>query len=75
MQPHRIVAQVGKGGVVTVTGVDAREGELVEMIVLRGRDDRERYACAPVNPGEFSDVDDPLAWDGEGWDGLFDEAR
>ncbi len=74
MQPHRAAAQVRKG-VVTVTGVPAAEGEVVQVIVIRGADDAERYACAPVSPGEFSDAEDPLGWDGEGWDELANEAR
>ena len=74
MPPHRTAAQVGKGGVVTVNGVPAPEGEIVEVIVIRGADDAARYACAPVTPGEFSDVEDPLGWDGQGWDEFDDEA-
>jgi hypothetical protein len=74
MQPHRAAVQVHKG-VVTVTGVPAAEGEIVEVIVIRGSHDAERYACAPVAQGEFSDVEDPLGWDGEGWDEFADEAR
>jgi hypothetical protein len=73
MQPHRVAAQVHKG-VVTVTGVPAAEGETVQVIVIRGGDDAERYARAPVGPGEFSDVEDPLGWDGEGWDEFAHEA-
>ena len=65
MPPHRAAARVHKG-VVTVTGVQATEGEVVEVIVIRGSHDAERYACAPVTPGEFSDAGDTLAWDGEG---------
>jgi hypothetical protein len=67
MPPHHAAAQVHKG-VVTVTGVPAAEGEVVEMIVIRGSNDAARYASTPVAPGEFSDAEDPLAWDGEGWD-------
>lgn len=74
MQPHRTAAQVSKGGVVTVTGVPAPEGEVVEVIVIRGADDAARYACAPLTPGEFADVEDALGWDGEGWDEFDDEA-
>jgi hypothetical protein len=74
MQPHRASAQVHKG-VVTVTGVPAAEGELVQVIVIRGTDDAERYACAPVAGAEFSDSDEPLGWDGEGWDDFANEAR
>jgi hypothetical protein len=36
MQPHRAAAQVHKG-VVTVTGVPAAEGEVVQVIVILGR--------------------------------------
>ena len=74
MQPHRAAAQVHKG-VVIVTGVQATEGEVVEVIVIRGSHDAGRYACAPVTPGEFSDAEDPLGWDGEGWDEFVNEAR
>ena len=74
MLPHRTAAKVGKGGVVTVNGVPAREGEIVEVIVIRGADDAARYASAPVTPSEFSDVEDLLGWDGEGWDEFDDEA-
>lgn len=74
MQPHRAAAQVHKGAV-TVTGIPAAEGEVVQVIVIRGADDSERYACAPVSPGEFSDAEDPLGWDGEGWDEFANEAR
>ncbi len=48
---------------------------MVEVIVIRGSDDSERYGCAPVTPGEFSDAEDPLAWDGDGWDEFANEAR
>jgi len=74
MQPHRTSARVRKG-VVTVTGVPAAEGEIVEVIVIRGAGDAERYARAPVTPGEFSDGEDPLGWEGEGWDEFANEAR
>jgi hypothetical protein len=74
MQPHRAAALVHKG-VVTVTGVPAAEGEVVQVIVIRGTDDTERYARAPVGPEEFADVEDPLAWDGEGWDEFANAAR
>jgi hypothetical protein len=74
MQPHRVPARV-HDGVVTVAGVPAAEGELVEVIVIRGADDAERYARAPITAGEFSDVEDPLGWDGEGWDEFVNEAR
>ena len=74
MQPHRAAAQVHKG-VVTVTGVPAAEGEVVEVIVIRGSHDAERYARAPVAPGEFSDAEDPLGWDGDDWDEFAHEAR
>jgi hypothetical protein len=57
-----------------VTGV-AADGEVVEVIVIRGSDDAQRYACAPVTLGEFSDTDDALGWDGEGWDEFSNEAR
>ena len=69
MQPHRSAARVHEGAV-TVTGVPAADGEVVEVIVIRGTHDAERYARAPVAPGEFSDLEDPLGWDGEGWDGF-----
>jgi hypothetical protein len=68
MQPHRAAAQVSKAGVVTVSGVPMPEGEVVEVIVIRGADDAARYASAPVAAGEFSDIEDPLGWDGVGWD-------
>lgn len=58
-----------------VTGVPAAEGEVVEVIVIQGTRDVERYARAPVAPGEFADADDPLGWDGEGWDQFANEAR
>ena len=74
MPPHRAAAQVHKG-VITVTGVPAAEGEVVEIIVIRGSRDADRYASAPVAPAEFSDVDESLGWDGEGWDELGHEAR
>ena len=45
MQPHRASAQVHRG-VVMVTGVPAAAGEIVEVIVIRGADDVERYARA-----------------------------
>jgi hypothetical protein len=41
MGPHRAAAQFHKG-VVTVTGVPAAEGEMVQVIVIRGTDDTER---------------------------------
>ena len=66
---------VGAGRSGTVTGVPAAEGEVVEVIVIRGSHDAERYACAPVAPGEFSDAEDALGWDGEGWDEFAHEAR
>ena len=28
----------------------------------------EAYATTPVTDQEFADVDDPLAWDAEGWE-------
>jgi hypothetical protein len=74
MQPHRAAAKVHKG-VVTVTGVPAAEGEIVEVIVIRGSDDAARYASAPVRESEFSDVEDPLGWEAEGWDEFANEAR
>jgi hypothetical protein len=74
MLPHRTAAQVGKGGVVTVNGVPAPEGEIVEVIVIRGADDAARYACAPATPGEFPDIEDRLGWDGQGWEEVDDEA-
>jgi hypothetical protein len=74
MQPHRAAARVRKG-VVTVRGIAAADGEVVEVIVIRGSHDAERYALAPVAPGEFSDWEDPLGWDGEGWDEFAHEAR
>ena len=74
VQPHRASVRV-RHGVVTVAGIPASEGEIVEVIVIRGSDDAERYACAPVAPGEFTDGEDPLGWDGEGWDELANEAR
>ena len=74
MQPHRAAAQVHHG-VVTVMGVPGGEGEMVEVIVIRGSHDAERYAYAPVLPSEFVDAADPLGWDGEGWDEFDDEAR
>lgn len=74
MPPHRAAAQVHKG-VVTLTGVPAAEGEVVEVIVIRGSGDAERYTCAPVAPSEFSDSEDPLGWDGDGWDEFANEAR
>lgn len=46
---------------VTVTGVPAAEGEVVQVIVIRGIDDAERYARAPVTPVEFADAEEPLA--------------
>ena len=70
MAPPRISARVRKGGIVTVSGVPMPEGEEVEVIVLRRRADADRYAATPVSTGEFSDVEDPLGWDGEGWDAL-----
>jgi hypothetical protein len=60
---------------VTVTGVPAAEGEVVQVIVIRGTDDAERYACAPIAAAEFSDEEEPLGWDGEGWDEFANEAR
>lgn len=60
---------------VTVTGVPAAEGEVVQVIVIRGTDDAERYARAPITPVEFADAEEPLAWDGEGWDEFANEAR
>jgi hypothetical protein len=74
MQPHRVATQVHKG-VVTVTGVTAAEGEVVEVIVIRGTDDASRYAAAPVAEGEMTDVDDPLGWEADGWDEFANEAR
>ncbi len=74
MQPHRVPARV-HDGVITVTGVPAADGEIVEVIVIRGGDDAERYARAPVDGAEFSDVEDPLGWDGDGWDEFTNEAR
>jgi hypothetical protein len=73
MQPHRASARV-RQGVLTVTGVPAADGEVVEVIVIRGAGDAERYAQAPVAQGEFSDAEDPLGWDGEGWDEFANEA-
>lgn len=32
--------------------------------------DAAAYEAVPSGPEEFTDVDDPLAWDAEGWDGL-----
>jgi mRNA-degrading endonuclease toxin of MazEF toxin-antitoxin module len=60
MQPHRASVRV-RQGVLTVTGVPAADGEVVEVIVIRGSGDSERYARAPVGQGEFSDAEDPLA--------------
>jgi hypothetical protein len=74
MQPHRAAVLVHKG-IITVTGVTAAEGEVVEVIVIRGAQDIDRYASAPVGPSEFSDVEDPLGWDGDGWDEFVHEAR
>jgi hypothetical protein len=48
-----------------VTGVPAAAGEIVEVIVIRGADDVERYARAPVTSGDFSDHEDSLGVDGE----------
>jgi hypothetical protein len=74
MQPHRAAARVHKG-VITVTGVTAAEGEVVEVIVIRGSQDIDRYATAPVGASEFSDIEDPLGWDGDSWDEFGHEAR
>lgn len=32
--------------------------------------DATAYGAAPVRPDEFSSDEDPLAWEGEGWEGL-----
>ena len=58
-----------------MNSVPAAEGEVVEVIVIRGSHDAERYACAPVAPAKFSDEEDALGWDGEGWDEFAHEAR
>jgi len=63
MQPHRAAAQVHHG-VVTVMGVPGGEGEMVEVIVIRGSHDAERYAYAPVLPTEFRRCGGPS---GVGW--------
>ena len=57
-----------------MTGVPGEDGEVVEVIVIHGSRDAERYASAPVTSGEFSDAEDPLEWDGEGWDEFANEA-
>jgi hypothetical protein len=64
VQTHRAVAQVQEG-VVTVTGVPAADGEVVQVIVIRGKDDAERYSGASST---LSAAEEPMAWDGEGWD-------
>jgi hypothetical protein len=51
------------------------EDEVVEVIVIRGSHDAERYARAPVTPGEFSDGEDALGWDGDGWVEFTNETR
>ena len=53
----------GHEGAITVTGVPAADGEMVQVIVIRGTDDAERYAGPPA-------ADNPMGWDGEGWDDL-----
>jgi hypothetical protein len=62
VQTLRAVAQVHEGAI-TVTGVPAADGEMVQVIVIRGTDDAERYAGPPA-------ADNPMGWDGEGWDDL-----
>ena len=34
----------------------------------RGLDDNRAYQAAPPSADEFSIADDPLTWEGEGWD-------
>jgi hypothetical protein len=74
MGPHRASARVQQGAL-TVTGVPAADGEVVEVIVIRSAGDAERHARALVNQGEFSDAGDPLGWEGEGWDEFANETR
>jgi hypothetical protein len=49
-------------------------GERVRLIRLISEGsapgDAAMYAAAPPAPDEFSDVEDPLAWDAEGWEGF-----
>jgi hypothetical protein len=58
-----------------VTDVPAAEGEVVEVIVIRGPDDAARYAASPVARGELSDEEDSLGWEADAWDEFADEAR
>ena len=32
--------------------------------------DSEAYRASPIQDAEFGDSEDPLAWEGEGWEGL-----
>lgn len=36
----------------------------------RDEADAQRYQAEPVPAGEFESIEDPLAWDADGWDGF-----
>jgi len=62
-----------------VQRLPASEQILLAKLALRaaatdGELDGERYASHPPEAGEFDSEDDPLAWDGAGWD-EFDAPR
>jgi hypothetical protein len=44
-------------------------GRLVRLISAQpGTDDRDGYRVLPPKPREFSQDNEPLAWDAEGWE-------
>ncbi|MBL8113676.1 MAG: hypothetical protein JNK60_12380 [Acidobacteria bacterium] len=48
---------------------------LSRMALLLGSPSRDaadalRYQTEPVRAGEFESIEDPLAWDADGWDGF-----
>ena len=47
------------------------------MLALRSavEADGAAYAHAPIGHDEFSSTDEPLSWDGEGWQGFYAHVR
>jgi hypothetical protein len=43
---------------------------LLRLLAVTGTDDASVYSATPPSAEEFSVDEDPLAWDGEGWENV-----
>lgn len=46
----------------------AERARLLRLISRSGGEDAGVYRSLPVQPGEFSAEDEPLAWEADGWE-------